>query len=515
MKALISVSDKTGVVAFARALHELSVDIISTGGTADLLRTNGIPVTPVQNVTGFPECLDGRVKTLHPHIHAGILARRDKEGHLYELQQLGIAPVDLVVINLYPFKKTVRTPGTSHERIVENIDIGGPTLLRAAAKNYKDVLVITEPADYDAVVEHLQSTVKPPDFHLMLAQKAWNHIAHYDALINDYFAGLMKGTSMPEERTLTMEKVQDLRYGENPHQAAAYYRDTQAGPGAAIHAVQLHGKALSFNNINDMNGAYALCRLFDRPAVVACKHANPCGVGTADTVAEAYRLAYEADPVSIFGGIIVANRPVDLITAEAINKIFIEIVLAPDFTPEALECLKRKKNIRLLKLANFGAPEGPDYDIRRVSGGFLIQSADRTLWREDAMHVPTRIKPTDVQMADARFGMQVVSHLKSNAVAIVKDERTLGLGTGQVNRIWATRQAIDHCIEALGEEILDGACMASDAFFPFDDCVTLASKYGIRTIVHPGGSMRDADSVAVCDKHGMTMIMTGTRHFKH
>lgn len=516
MRALISVSDKTGIVDFARALTELDVEIISTGGTARVLKEADIPVIGISEVTGFPECLDGRVKTLDPHIHAGLLAMRDNEVHMKQIAQLGVTPIDLVVVNLYPFKATILKEGVALEEAIENIDIGGPTMLRSAAKNYQDVSVLVDPADYDLVLKELKAhgkATKKTNFYL--SSKVFEHTSSYDTLIADYMRRQRGAEVLPETITMTYEKIQDMRYGENPHQKAAFYKEVAKTKGMLTDARQLHGKALSFNNINDTNGALALCKEYTEPTVVACKHANPCGVGSGETIYEAYMRAYTSDPKSIFGGIVVANRAIDGKTAEAINQIFIEIVVAPAYSDEALAILTKKKNIRLLALKDIEVKE-PDtaYDLKKVSGGLLVQTIDNKLY-DGELQVVTDRAPTQAELADMKFTWKIAKYAKSNGIAIGKDKQSLGVGPGQVNRIWALEQAIDHCKEALGEEKLVGSTLASDAFFPFDDCVEAAAKAGITAIIQPGGSMRDQDSIDACNKHGIAMVFTGMRHFRH
>ena len=512
-RAIISVSDKTGIVEFAGKLNCMGVEIISTGGTARILREAGIPVTGVSSITGFPECLDGRVKTLHPAIHAGILAVRGNADHMKQLGELGIRSIDFVVINLYPFKQTILKEDAELREAIENIDIGGPTLLRAAAKNYQDVVVIVDPADYDLVLNELEANREVSySTKFRLATKVFEHTAHYDALIAEYLRKQNGGDLFPDVITLTYEKVQDLRYGENPHQGAVFYREVMPVPGSLVGARQLHGKELSFNNINDTNGALDLLREFDEPTVVAVKHANPCGVASASSIYDAYMKAYEADPVSIFGGIVVANREIDAPTAEEINKIFIEIVVAPSYTEEALDILKRKKNIRILLLEDI-APKLPDglLDTKKVLGGLLVQEIDRQLIPDmSQLKVVTEKKPNQNEMEDLIFAWKVVKHTKSNGIAIAKDKQSLGIGPGQVNRIWA----VEHAIQRSGDKVR-GAVLASDAFFPFSDCVEAAAKAGISAIIQPGGSIRDQESIDACNKHGISMIFTGMRHFKH
>jgi phosphoribosylaminoimidazolecarboxamide formyltransferase/IMP cyclohydrolase len=509
-RALISVSDKTGVVEFARALEALGAEIISTGGTAKALADQGVNVTGVSEITGFPECLGGRVKTLHPAVHGGILAVRGNDEHMNRLAELGIGTIDMVAINLYPFKETIMTPGVTREEAIENIDIGGPAMLRSAAKNSEDVTVLCDPADYETVVSELKSGGVSRETRARLALKVFEHTAAYDATIAAYLRGLI-GAGLPDKLTLAFEKLQELRYGENPHQSAVYYREATAFAGALTNAKQLHGKELSFNNINDVNGALAALREFDEPAVVAVKHANPCGVAVGKDIREAYLKAYEADPVSIFGGVVAANREVDEGTAEEIGKIFIEIVIAPGFTDGALGVLTRKKNIRLLALAALSeaVPRG-ELDIKKVSGGILVQDADDAPLCADAWKLVTEKAPTDAERADMEFGMKVVKHVKSNAIVIVKDGRTIGVGPGQVNRIWAVQNAVR---QAAGE--LAGAVLASDAFFPFDDCVSAAAAAGITAIVQPGGSVNDEDSIKKANEESVAMVFTGMRHFKH
>jgi len=512
-RAIISVSDKTGIVEFARALNNMGVEIVSTGGTAKILAESGVPVISVSDVTGFPECLDGRVKTLHPAIHAGVLAVRSNQQHMKQLDDLGIQPIDFVVINLYPFKQTILKGHVELEEAIKNIDIGGPSLLRAAAKNHQDVTVVVDPDDYLVVLDELHGCGEVSfETRFKLAVKAFEHTAHYDALIAQYLRGQVKDAGFPELLTFTYEKVQDLRYGENPHQKAAFYREVLPVPGSLTGAKQLHGKELSYNNINDANAALDLLREFDEPTVVAVKHANPCGVASASTIYEAYMKAYEADPVSIFGGIVAANREIDAQTAAEINKIFIEIVIAPSYTDEALEILKRKKNIRILQLKDISArPHKGIWDTRKVLGGLLVQELDTELLPDmSQLKVVTDKKPTAAEMEDLIFAWKVVKHTKSNGIAIAKNKQSLGIGPGQVNRIWAVQQSI----ERSGEKV-KGAVLASDAFFPFPDCVEAAAKAGISAIIQPGGSIRDQESIDACNKYGIAMIFTGMRHFKH
>ncbi len=511
-RALISVSNKNGIIEFAKGLVDLGYEIISTGGTASTLEQAGIAVTGISDITGFPECLDGRVKTLHPNIHAGLLARRDNSDHMKQIEDLGIKPIDLVAINLYPFKETIQKPGVSLEEAIENIDIGGPTMLRAAAKNYQDVAVVVDPADYGRIVEEIAKHGEVSvETKFELCAKVFMHTAHYDALITDYF-GRKKGVHFPEYLTLTYEKVQDLRYGENPHQRAAFYREIGKGEGTLVEARQLHGKELSFNNINDTNGALELLKEFEpsTPVVIGVKHTNPCGVGMGDTIFEAWQKAFQADPVSIFGGIVAINGQVDEETAKGINEIFVEIVVAPCYTDGALEILKGKKNIRILKLDNIENTKASSViDFKKVNGGLLVQDSNLLLLQDD-LKVVTREKPDAAALQDLLFAWRVVKHIKSNGIVLAKDGQTLGIGPGQVNRIWAVENAIKQ-----SRFDLEGAVMASDAFFPFPDCVEAAARAGIKAIIQPGGSLKDGESIEAADRLGVAMVLTGMRHFKH
>lgn len=514
-RAILSVSDKTGIVDLARRLSAKGVTLLSTGGTMKAIAQAGIPVTGVSDVTGFPECLDGRVKTLHPMIHAGLLAVRGNEEHMAQLAELGVEPIDMVVINLYPFRQTIEKPGVTFEDAIENIDIGGPTMLRAAAKNAQDVVVVIDPADYALVMDEFEATgdvsLKTKRY---LQYKVFEHTAQYDCMIQQYLRGQLEDSErfeFPQNLTVTFEKVQEMRYGENPHQKAAFYRDLGDIAGTLPAAKQLHGKELSYNNINDTNGALELLREFDTTAVVAVKHGNPCGVGVADEVSEAWRLAYEADPVSVFGGIVVTNTAIDAATAEQMSKIFLEIIVAPRFTDEALAILTKKKNLRLLELdTTIRAYPKNERVMRKVAGGLLVQEIDDKLLPDGELKVVTEKAPTEAQMKDLLLAWKIVKHAKSNGIAIAKDNQSLGIGPGQVNRIWSTQMAI----ERSGEKVR-GAALASDAFFPFDDCVKACAEAGISCIIQPGGSVRDQDSIDACNKYGIAMVFTGMRHFKH
>lgn len=515
MRALISVSDKTGIVEFAKELEALGIEIISTGGTYKKLKSEGINAIEISELTGFPECLDGRVKTLHPKVHAGILAMRAKEEHMKQLKDLGVDTIDFVVVNLYPFKQTILKDGVTRAECVENIDIGGPTMLRSAAKNYQDVTVITDPNDYEIVLNELkQNGSVSVDTKFYLMNKVFEHTANYDAMICNYLKNERKDESFPKALTLTYEKVQEMRYGENPHQKAALYKEIGKCEGSLTTATQLNGKELSFNNINDTNGALELLKEFEEPTVVACKHGNPCGVGSGKDIYEAWKKAFAADKTSIFGGIVTVNREVTVKMAEEMEEIFLEVIVAPSFEKEALEILKSKKNLRLLELPTITVrqPETA-YDIKKINGGIIVQTIDSKLL--DNYEVVTNRKPTDKELEDMMFGLKVVKFAKSNGIVLAKDKQTIGIGPGQVNRIWAVKQCVEHSKELIGDEVTNGAILASDAFFPFDDCVKAAHEAGITAIIQPGGSLRDQDSIDKCNEYGIAMIFTGMRHFKH
>ena len=512
-RALISVSDKTGVVELARELSQLGFEIVSTGGTHKAIETAGVPVTGVSDITGFPECLDGRVKTLHPAIHAGVLAMRANEEHMRQIEELGINPIDIVVINLYPFRKTIEKEGVSFEECIENIDIGGPTMIRAAAKNWQDVAVVVDPADYEKVVcEIKENGAVSLETKATLCRKVFEHTSQYDTMIANYLRRHQGIDNLPDALTLTYEKVQEMRYGENPHQRAAFYREIQAPKNSLANAVQLQGKELSYNNISDTDGALDLLREFDdQIAVVGVKHGNPCGVGVADNVLDAWKLAYESDPVSIFGGIVVTNTEVDEETAKLMASIFLEIIVAPSYTEGALKALRKKKNVRVLVLDAKGGIAPFAMNMKKVYGGLLVQDYDRKMLPDDVeLKVVTKAQPTSKQMEDMLFAWKIVKHVKSNGIAIAKDNQSLGIGPGQVNRIWPTEAAC----ERSGEKA-QGAALASDAFFPFDDCVKAAAKAGISCIIQPGGSLNDQMSIDACDEAGIVMVFTGMRHFKH
>lgn len=517
-RALLSVYDKTGIVDLAQTLIKLGVEIVSTGGTHRLLQDAGLPVTGVSDITGFPEIMDGRVKTLHPRIHGGLLAVRSNAEHMAAIEKLEITPIDLVVVNLYPFQETVLREGVTHEEIIENIDIGGPSMLRAAAKNYQDVLVVVDPADYGMIIEKLSTQQSFSDEErLALAAKVFRHTGSYDALVGQYLTQ-QTGERFPERLNLTFEKQQDLRYGENPHQQAAFYREAAADQGTISGAKQLHGKELSYNNIQDAQAALSIVREFSEPAVVAVKHTNPCGVGVGETILAAYQKTYEADPVSIFGGIIALNRPVAADTASKMAELFLEIIIAPAFDAEAMDILMKKKNIRLLQLditpavANQGTntPLGQPFAAVKVAGGLLVQDVDAGALLEDQWQVVTDRQPTDAEWNELRFAWKVVKHVKSNAIVVSRDNRTVGIGAGQMNRVGAAKIALEQA-----GELAHGAVLASDAFFPMSDTLELAVAAGVRAVIQPGGSIRDAESIEAANRHGITMIFTKMRHFKH
>lgn len=508
-RALVSVSDKTGVVEFVKGLLEQGIEVISTGGTKKLLEENGLQVIGISEVTGFPEIMDGRVKTLHPNIHGGLLAVRDNETHVAQMNELGMEPIDFVVVNLYPFKETIAKPDVTFADAIENIDIGGPTMIRSAAKNHKFVSVIVDPVDYDVVLAELKENGEvAEETKRKLAAKVFRHTAAYDALISNYLTEQM-GEESPETLTVTFEKKQDLRYGENPHQKATFYKAPFAATSSVAYAEQLHGKELSYNNINDADAALSIVKEFTEPAVVAVKHMNPCGVGVGTDIYEAYTRAYEADPVSIFGGIIAANREIDKATAEKLHEIFLEIIIAPSFSKEALEVLQSKKNLRLLTV-NIEKATSASKKLTSVQGGLLVQEEDTLSLDESTISIPTKREPSEQEWKDLKLAWKVVKHVKSNAIVLAKDDMTIGVGAGQMNRVGSAKIAITQA----GEKA-QGSALASDAFFPMPDTLEEAAKAGITAIIQPGGSIRDEDSIKVADTYGIAMVFTGVRHFKH
>lgn len=511
MRALISVSDKTGLLPFAKVLVELGISIISTGGTAKLLAENHIPVTPIDDITGFPECLDGRVKTLHPKVHGGLLAVRDNPNHMDTCQKLGIDMIDIVVVNLYPFEATIAKPDVSFEEAIENIDIGGPSMLRSAAKNHASVTVIVSPERYTEVANELHHYGSVSDkTRARLAMEAFSHTAKYDAMIATFLSSRLETetSAMPETMTVQLSRVAPLRYGENPHQKAAFYRVKQAELGFA-NFEQCHGKELSYNNIMDMEAAWQIAREFDIPGVAIIKHTNPCGAAVGTTLVEAYQKAYEADPVSAFGSIVGLNRKVDLATAEEIGKTFVEVVIAPDFETEALHHLQKKSALRLIRLPHFQDTYN-GFSYRHVAGGFLVQDSNTLLFAEDTLQCVTQKTPTAKDLNELRFAYALVKHVKSNAIVITRDGISRGVGAGQMSRVDSAEIAIKK-----SGSFAKGGVLASDAFLPFGDTVALAAEAGIRAIIQPGGSKRDQESIDLCNTHGIAMLFTGYRHFKH
>ena len=516
MKALISVSDKTGVVEFAKGLVALGWEILSTSGTMKLLKESGVPVTSVSDVTGFPEICDGRVKTLHPKIHGALLARRDIPEHMKELKDNDIETIDLVCVNLYPFRETIAKPDVTMEDAVEHIDIGGPSMLRSSAKNWESVTVVCNPADYETVLSEIKAGGNTTrETRLKLSAKAYTHTAEYDMAISTY---MRAQAGLPEKLFLEYDLKQELRYGENPHQEAKFFASTVKEPFSLATAEQLNGKELSYNNIQDANATLNIAREFDEPFCVGVKHMNPCGSATGKTIAEAWKKAYEADKTSIFGGIVAANREIDLETAQMLKPIFLEIVMAPSFAPDALELLCSKKNLRVLKV-----DMSKDNTVRKqyvsMNGGMLVQDRDINTKPLAADQCVTELKPTVEQLADMEFAWKIVKHVKSNAIVVAKGGMTYGVGAGQMNRIGSAEIALKQAQNTLKEEgkdiMTEGLVLASDGFFPFNDCVALAAEYGIKAIVQPGGSIRDEDSIKLANEKGITMLFTGERHFKH
>ncbi len=504
-RALISVSDKTGIVEFAQELIRLDYELISTGGTFDTLINSGVKVKKVSEITEFPEILDGRVKTLHPKIHGGILALRE-EKHIEQIREFGIEFIDMVVVNLYPFAATIARPGVSMAEAIENIDIGGPSMIRSAAKNFQNVVVVVNPDSYEDIIAGLKNNNDLSyDKRLQLAQKAFSHTAAYDAMISSYLSQ-KAGEIFPEHVFICGRKVYELRYGENPHQNAGFYKSDSAKAGLS-QAEQLNGKELSYNNIFDGEAAWNLVQEFSEPCCVIIKHTNPCGTAVADNLSLAFDKAWSCDPVSAYGGVIAFNEKIDLATAQKLKEPFLEIVLAPDFDSEALEVLKSKKNLRLLKMEK---EQQISRDFRSINGGLLIQDADIVSEDENSWQQVTIEQAELSMMNDLRLAWKVVKHVKSNAIAIVKDGMTIGIGAGQMNRVGAAKIALEQAREKAYDAVL-----ASDAFFPFADTVELAGQYGIKAIIQPGGSVRDQESIEACDRLGIAMIFTGVRHFKH
>ena len=515
-QALISVSDKTGIVEFAQRLRQFGVTILSTGGTAKLLKDAGVTVTEVGDYTGFPEMLDGRVKTLHPKIHAGILARRDLPEHMAAMEQAAIPTIELVVVNLYPFSQTVAKSDCSLEDAIENIDIGGPTMVRAAAKNYRHVAVVTDVEDYAALLAEMESTggTVGQKFCFQLAQKAFSHTAAYDSAISNYLTAIDSSgqhKTFPERLNLNFSIAQDLRYGENPHQQAAFYRDPVPAPGSLASYTQLQGKELSYNNIADADAAWECVKTFDVPACVILKHANPCGVAVAATPLAAYQLAFATDPTSAFGGIIAFNRTLDGVTAEAIIKQFVEVVIVPEVTDEAKQVLSQKPNVRVLTLSLQAGSNALDF--KRVGGGLLVQTPDNLNVMIAQLKVVTKVQPTPQQLQDLLFAWRVAKFVKSNAIVFCANGQTLGVGAGQMSRVDSARIASIKAQNA-GLNLADSV-VASDAFFPFRDGLDVVVQAGAKAVIQPGGSMRDAEVIAAADEQGVAMVFTGARHFRH
>ncbi|HSI68238.1 MAG TPA: bifunctional phosphoribosylaminoimidazolecarboxamide formyltransferase/IMP cyclohydrolase [Planococcus sp. (in: firmicutes)] len=508
-RALLSVSDKSGILEFAQELETMDFEILSTGGTKKFLEENGVAVTAVDEVTGFPEILGGRVKTLHPLVHGGLLAKHDDAEHQREMSENGISPIQIVCVNLYPFRQTILKPGVTVEDAIENIDIGGPTMLRSAAKNHAHVTVIVDAGDYDGVLEELKGQgATTQETRRRLAAKVFRHTAAYDSYISNYMSELI-GETYPDQLTLTYELNQSLRYGENPHQQAAFYRSPLGSDFSIGYARQLHGKALSYNNIQDANAALQIIKEFQLPAAVAVKHMNPCGVGTGETIAQAFNKAYEADSTSIFGGIVAMNRLVDKETAEQLSSIFLEIIIAPAFSSEAMELLTQKKNIRLMTIP-FDQQRKDKWNVVSVEGGLLVQQPDAIGYEDAEITVATERQPTEAELAALKLAWNVVKHVKSNAIVVSEEDMTVGIGAGQMNRVGAAKIAL----EQAGPRAV-GAAMASDAFLPMSDTVEVAAKAGIKAIIQPGGSVKDQESIDKANDYGIAMVFTGVRHFKH
>jgi phosphoribosylaminoimidazolecarboxamide formyltransferase/IMP cyclohydrolase len=535
LTALLSVSDKTGVVELARSLHALGARLLSTGGTARLLLDSGLPVTEVAEMTGFPEMLDGRVKTLHPRVHGGLLARRDVAAHMAALAEHGIGTIDILVVNLYPFEATVARPECTLEEAIENIDIGGPAMVRSAAKNWRDVAVLTDPSQYAGVLEELHrdgAIGRATRFALAVA--AFNRISNYDAAISDYLSsieldangGAGRRHEFPAQTNGRFVKLQDLRYGENPHQSAAFYRDLYPAPGSLVSARQLQGKELSYNNIADADAAWECVKSFDAPACVIVKHANPCGAALGRDAAEAYVKAFKTDPTSAFGGIIAFNVEVDGTAAQLAARQFVEVLIAPSFTPEALQAFAAKANTRVLQIALDGVARGADaagasawhqgrnaHDVKRVGSGLLVQTADNHVLRREDVRVVTRLRPSDAQLDDLLFAWTVAKYVKSNAIVYCGQGMTLGVGAGQMSRVDSARIA---SIKAANAGLaLQGSVVASDAFFPFRDGLDVVVDAGAACVIQPGGSVRDDEVIAAADERGVAMVFTGVRHFRH
>ena len=509
MRALVSVSDKTGVVDFCRNLRRLGWEIIATGGTQKLLEDSGVETIGISEVTGFPEICDGRVKTLHPKVHGGLLARRDDENHLKALKDNAIEFIDMVCVNLYPFRQTISKPDVKMEDAIENIDIGGPSMLRSAAKNYRDVTVVCDPQDYERIIAEIEEGGNTKrETRLQLSAKAYTHTAEYDMCIATY---MRKQAELNEKLFASFDLVQSLRYGENPHQQAKFYASAERVPYSLATAKQLNGKEMSYNNIQDANAALNIVREFKEPFAVGLKHMNPCGAAIGKDIKEAWEKAYAADTVSIFGGIVAVNRELTKEVAELMKPIFLEIIMAPSFSDEALEVLSTKKNLRLLQVDMYETDAVQNQYVT-VNGGLLVQQLDTETKEVVKDMCATERKPSAEELEDMNFGWRIVKHVKSNAIVVVKNGHTVGVGAGQMNRVGSAEIALK---QAHAAGFTEGLVLASDGFFPFDDTVTLAEQYGVTALVQPGGSVRDEDSVKKANEFGMTMLMTGMRHFKH
>lgn len=509
-RALISVSDKTGIVPFVKRLVEQGIEIISTGGTKVVLEAAGIPTLSIDEVTSFPEMMDGRVKTLHPKIHGGLLGRRDISSHLDAMDDHGITAIDFVCVNLYPFKETISKSEVTEAEAIETIDIGGPSLLRSGAKNHQFVTVVVDPQDYELIIEEIETNGKTTfATRQRLAAKVFRHTAAYDALIAKYLTNLV-GEEKPEYLTETYQLKQTLRYGENSHQKALFYQDSLATNFSIASAKQLHGKELSYNNIRDADAAIRISREYDRPTAVVVKHMNPCGIGIADTISEAFKYAYEADPISIFGGIVVLNREVDQVTAEAMHHLFLEIIIAPSFTEKAFKSLIRKKNLRLMTVDFSDKNQAIMKEEVTVLGGLLVQEQDHSIDNFEDWKVVTKRQPTQLEIEALKFAFKAVKHVKSNAIVVANNHQTIGIGAGQMNRVGSVKIAL----EQAGNRV-EGAVLASDAFFPMGDSVEVAAQYGIKAIIQPGGSIKDQESIDMANKYGIAMVFTNVRHFKH
>ena len=509
MRALISVSDKTGIVEFATALKNMGWELIATGGTLRTLRDAGLTVSDIQDVTGFPEICEGRVKTLHPKVHGALLARRDKEDHMAQIAQNDIHPIDMVCVNLYPFEATIAKPDVTLEEAIENIDIGGPSMLRSAAKNFRDVTVVCDPDDYPTVIEEIALNGNTQyETRIRLSAKAYTHTALYDSRIAEF---MRKAAGLPEKLFLSFDEALSLRYGENPHQQAKFYKATEEVPFSVAFSRKLQGKELSYNNIQDANAALSIVREFEEPFCVALKHMNPCGAGVGENLLRAWTKAYEADKVSIYGGIVAVNRPLTKEVAQLMKPIFLEIIMAPSYEPEAMEILSSKKNLRILEV-NMEPSKKACKAFTGVNGGMLVQDSDLECLELTPEMCVTKRKPSEKELKELNFAWKIVKHVKSNAIVVAKDGATAGVGAGQMNRVGSAEIALN---EAKAMGITDGLVLASDGFLPFGDTVELAAKYGVVAIVQPGGSIRDEESVKVADEKNITMLFTGMRHFKH